>query len=62
MKLVKFQEAGLGEVYVNVERVSFIRPHGSDMTTISFGDTKQFIVVQASLVTVASALANAGKL
>jgi hypothetical protein len=56
--LAKFTDAYKAEVYVNPERVTFIRQSSGDTTTINFGE-EHSVTVKMPVGTVASALLSA---
>ena len=60
MILAKFTDAYKAEVYVNPDRVIFIRQSASDTTTINFGE-EHFVTVKMPVGTVASALLGAAE-
>ena len=60
MILAKFTDAYKAEVYINPDRVTFIRQSATDTTTINFGE-EHSVTVKMPVETVASALLSAAK-
>jgi hypothetical protein len=60
VRLVRFTDSYNAEVYVNADRVTFIRQSATDATTINFGE-EHTITVKMLVGAVASELLNAEK-
>ena len=61
MKLPKISDSENVEIYINPDRVTFIRAYGEDLTIIYFGENHR-VIAKSVPSAVASALFNAGKL
>jgi len=60
VRLARFLDSYNAEVYVNPDRVTFIRQFSNEMTTINFAE-EHTVTVKMQVEAVASALFEAGK-